>query len=90
MPTAVPMPAFSATVLAAALTSTGTVTSNSSTSFRVIVNMVSAVEPSALVARTVMLCDAAASRSNSEPLATVTTPELALIVNRPPASSVSE
>ena len=48
------------------------------------------VEPSALVARTVMLCDALASRSSSKPFATVTTPVAPLIANRPPASSNSE
>ena len=53
------------TALAAALVSLTAPTSNSSTSLIVIVNAVSAVEPSAEVARTVMLCDAAVSRSSS-------------------------
>jgi len=41
---------------------------NSSTSFTLIVKFVSAVEPSAEVARTVMLCEAAASRLSRLPL----------------------
>ena len=70
--------------------STGAVTSNSSRSLTAIVNVVSFVDPSSLVARMVMLCDAAASRSSSEPSATVTTPLSASIAKRPPASSNSE
>jgi len=46
-PTAVPLAAFSSTALAAGLSSAGAITLNSSTSFTLIVNMVSAVEPSA-------------------------------------------
>ena len=62
MPTELPVAAFSLTALAVASVSIGAETSNSSTSLRLIVKTVSAVEASADVARTVMLCDAAASR----------------------------
>ena len=55
-----------------------------------IVMTVSAVEPSILVARTVMLCDAAASRLSKMPSATVMTPELLSMSKRPPALLVSE
>ena len=44
-------------------------------------------ELSVLVARTVIVWLAAASRSRTAPLATVTTPVLASIAKRPPASS---
>jgi|GEM_PF-5953618 len=43
------------------------------------------LRPSVLVATTVMLWLAAASRSSRLPLATVTTPVVASMVKRPPA-----
>ena len=55
IPTSVPLAAFSFTALAVAFASAGLLTSNSSTSSTLIVKTVSAVEPSALVARTVMV-----------------------------------
>ena len=90
MPTVEPLATFSFTALAAPFASAGLVTSNSSTSSTLIVKTVSAVEPSALVARTVMVWLDAASRSSRLPSATVTTPVALLMANRPPASSVSE
>ena len=87
IPTTVPLEAFSATVFAAALISETAVVSNSSMSLRLIVKTVSAVEPSALVARTVMVCETADSRSSNVPSATVTVPEFASIAKRPPALS---
>ena len=90
MPTVVPLAAFSLTALAAALVSIGAVTSNSSTSLRAMVKTVLAVEPSVLVARTVMSCEAAASRLRSPLLATVTTPDEPSMAKRPPALSNSE
>ena len=88
MPTAVPFPAFSATEFPEPLESSGVVTLNSFTSLTAIVNVLSAVEPSEDVARTVILWLVALSAS-SEP-ATVTTPVLELIANNPPASSNNE
>ena len=89
-PTVVPMLAFSTTEFTEGTESVTAPVSNSSRSFRLIVKTVSAVEPSTLVARTVMLWLDAASRSSSVPSATVTTPVVLLMVNRPPASSNSE
>ena len=64
-------------------------TSNSSTSLTAIVKRCVVLKlVSLLVARTVMLWLVAVSASR--PPATVTTPVLASIVNRPPASSSSE
>ena len=90
MPTSVSLAAFSFTASAVAFTSVGAVTSNSSRSLIAMVKVESAIEPSALVARMVMSCDAAASRSSSEPSATDTTPVEPSILKRPPASSNSE
>ena len=90
IPTAVPTAAFSATVSAVASLSMIGVATNSLTSRTAIVNTVSLVDPSALVARTVMLCIAAASRSRRVPSATVTTPDPLSIAKRPPALSVRE
>ena len=87
-PTSVPLAAFSFTALAEPLLSVGAVTSNSSTSPMVIVKVRVVVLVSVLVARTVMAYVPAASRSI--PLATVTTPVVAWIANRPPALSSSE
>jgi hypothetical protein len=67
------------------LVSAGVLTSNSSTSLTAIVNTLSAVEPSALVARTVMFRLASSSRSIAP--ATVTTPVVASMANLPPALS---
>ena len=64
-------------------------TSNSSTSLMLIVNTWSVKEPSAEVARTVMF-RVGPSASRSIVPATVTTPVLASMVNRPPSSSCSE
>ena len=61
MPTVVPLPAFSATLLAAALASDTGLTSNSSTSVRLMVKFCVDVEPSAEVACTVIWWLAAAS-----------------------------
>ena len=88
IPTAVPLAAFSSTALAATLLSAGVVTSNSSTSPIVMVNVRVVVVVSLLVARTVMSYVPAASRSI--PPATVTTPVVAWMANRPPALSSSE
>ena len=85
IPTSVPIAAFSATLLAAALVSLIAPTSNSSTSVRLIVKPCVLKLPSAEVARTMMPWLAAASRSSAP--ATVTTPLPALIANRPPALS---
>ena len=62
IPTVVPLVAFSSTASAVASVSLGAVTLNSSRSFRLIVKVASAVDPSALVARIVMSCVAAACR----------------------------
>ena len=90
IPTAVPFGALSLTSLAAAFVSLIGPISNSSTSFRLIVKPRVENDVSLLVARTVMLCEAAASRSSSVPSATVTTPVIALMAKRPPALSSSE
>ena len=84
IPTSVPTAAFSATLLAAALASLIAPTSNSSTSVRLTVKACVLKLPSAEVARTTMPWLAAASRSSAP--ATVTTPLLASIAKRPPAS----
>ena len=89
MPTTVPLAAFSATVLAAALVSVGVLTANSSTSVTVMVKVWVLNEPSATVAWTVMVWLAAVSESSSVPSATVTTPVVASMAKRPPALSVS-
>ena len=73
-PTVVPLAAFSSTALAVASLSVTGPTSNSSTSLTLIVITTVSKLPSLDVARTVMLWLAAASRSSSVPLATVTTP----------------
>jgi hypothetical protein len=85
-PTTVPLAAFSATPFAAALVSLTAPTSNSSTSPTAMLKTWVLKLPSALVARTVMLWLAAASRSSSVPLATVTTPVAPPMAKRPPAS----
>ncbi len=87
-PTTVPAGEFSATSLAAPLTSVTGPTSNSSTSSTAIVKLAVLLLPSALAARTVIVWLAAASRFRLAPAATVTTPLLLAIANRPPASSV--
>ena len=84
MPTVVPLAAFSLTALAAALLSVTAPVSNSSTSLIAIEKTWSVKEPSAEVARTVML-RLAPSASRSMAPATVTTPVLASIANRPPS-----
>ncbi len=82
MPTRLPLAEFSARLLAAGLLSVTGVTSNSSTSVRLIVKFSVVKLPSVLVARMVMLCEVAASKLSSVPSATVTTPVLALIAKR--------
>ena len=89
-PTAVPTSAFSVDRVGRRVRVVTAPTSNSSTSLTLIVKACVLNEPSAEVARTVMLCEAAASRSSSVPSATVTTPVDPLIANRPPALSSSE
>ena len=88
MPTAVPITAFSSTALAVASVSLTARTSNSSTSLTSMVKIWSVNDPSLLVARTVMF-ELGPSASRSIAPATVTTPVLASIANRPPSSSVS-
>ena len=88
IPTAVPLPAFSATPLAAAFTSLMAPTLNSSTSSRLMVKSWLTTEPSALAACTVMVCEALASKSSKDPSAMVTMPELLLMAKRPPAESI--
>ncbi len=90
MPTREPLAEFSARLLAAGLLSLTGVTSNSSTSVRLIVKFSVVELPSALVARMVMLCEVAASKLSREPSATLTTPVLASIAKRPPALLSSE
>ena len=87
-PTTVLVAAFSSTALIVASLSIGVVTSNSSTSLTLIVITAVSKLPSLDVARTVMLWLAAASRSSSVPLSTVTTPLTASILNLPPACVV--
>ena len=67
-----------------------TATGPSLTLVRLIVKLAVEKLISLEVARTVMLCEVAASKLSSVPLATVTTPVLLWIVNRPPAESSSE
>ena len=64
------------------------VMSNSSMSLTTIVNARLVCEPSELVARTTMTCEASASASSNEPLATVTTPVLGSMAKRPLAAPV--
>ena len=82
-------PAAVAALAERAFVSVTVPTSNSSTSETLMVNACVVNEPSTLVARTTMPCEAAVSRSSSDPSATVTTPVVPLIVKRPPASSTS-
>ena len=86
-PTLVPTNAFSSTALAAASVSVTAPMSNSSTSLMLMVKTWSVKEPSAEVARTVIL-RLAPSASRSIAPATVTTPVLAWMANRPPSLSV--
>ena len=88
IPTIVPLTAFSAIVLVAALVSVGVVTSNSSTSVTAIVKVWVLVEVSELVAVTVMEWEAAVSKLSKVPSSTVTTPVLGSIAKRPPELSV--
>ena len=83
IPTTVPIAAFSVTASAATLPSTGAVTSNSSTSPMAMLKLWLELEPSALVARTVMSV-VAPTTSRSIVDATVTTPLTASIAYRPP------
>ena len=81
--------AFSSPALAVASVSVTAPTSNSSRSPIAIVKPWSVKEPSVEVARTVMF-RVGPSASRSIVPATVTTPVLASMVNRPPSSSCSE
>ncbi len=72
-PTRLPLAEFSARLLAAGLLSATGVTSNSSTSVRLIVKFSVVKLPSALVARMMMLWEVAASKLSSVPSATLTT-----------------
>ena len=88
MPTSVPFTVFSETLFAVTFASAGVETENSFTSAMPIETVTVVNEVSLLVARMVMLYDAAASRSMAP--ATVTTPVFASIAKCPPALSVSE
>ena len=83
IPTTVPIAAFSSTVLAAPSPSLTGPTGLSFTSATAMVNTVSATEPSALVALTVMLV-VAPTTSRSMADATVTTPVAASMAKRLP------
>ena len=88
MPTAVPLAADSLTLFAEALLSEIAPTLLSEvSSVRLIVNDWVEVEPSSEVALTVTVCEVAVSKSSRLLSATVTTPVLASIEKRPPASS---
>ena len=85
-PTTVPLAAFSATELEVALESVTAPTSNSSRSLMPIAKTVSAVEPSAEVALTVILREAPRV-SRLMAAAVVTTPVLVSIAKLPPSLS---
>ena len=89
-PTVVPFAAFSLTESAVTSISAIAPTSSSSASTTLIVKVCVENEPSVLVARTAISCEAAASRSSSKPFATVMTPEVVSIAKRPPAESSRE